>query len=73
MPQLPAVHSALDAAGRPRHGFEIVITPQTVRNDDIQAYRDAGVDRLVLHLGSQKAEAIDRRLGEVAEMVERLS
>ncbi len=62
--------TALAAAGRARgEDFQLVITPPTLRDDDILAYRDLGVDRLVLHLGSQKPDAIDRRLDEVAEHI----
>ena len=37
--------------------------------DMIKAYEDLGVDRLIIHLGSQKAERVDRRLGEMEKLV----
>ena len=61
---------ALAEENRTRDGFELVITPQTLRNDDVLAFQELGVDRLVLHLGSQKQDAIERRLEEVAGFIE---
>ena len=60
---------ALKAAGRSRQGFEIVITPQQTTPEAIAAFADLGVDRLVVQLGSQKPEAIDRRLLELEALV----
>ena len=66
---LRGLDTALAQVGRDRSSLEIVITPQTFRNDDIAAYRDLGVDRLVLHLGSQKPDAVERRLDEIAGFI----
>ena len=66
---LHGLDTALAQVGRDRSSLEIVITPQTFRNDDIAAYRDLGVDRLVLHLGSQKPDAVERRLDEIAGFI----
>lgn len=66
---LRGLDTALTQVGRDRSSLEIVITPQTFRNDDVAAYRDLGVDRLVLHLGSQKPDAVARRLDEVAGFI----
>lgn len=70
---LKGLDQALSREGRSRDGFEIVITPPSIRDDDIKAYQDLGVDRLVLHLGSQKPDAIARRLDEVAGFIARLA
>ena len=70
---LAELDSALAAEGRSREDFQIVITPPSVRNDDVLAYRDLGVDRLVLHLGSQKPDAVMRRLEEVGEHIQLLA
>jgi probable F420-dependent oxidoreductase len=59
----------LKKAGRSRADFEIVITPNTVTNDQIAQFEDLGVNRLVLHLGSQRADAIDKRLIELEQCV----
>ena len=61
--------AALRTAGRSREDFEIIITPNSVDGDTIREFRDLGVDRLVVHLGSQKSAAIDQRLPEVEEYV----
>jgi probable F420-dependent oxidoreductase len=66
---LLGLDTALAREGRDRSSLEIIITPQTFRNDDVVAYRDLGVDRLVLHLGSQKPDAVARRLDEVAGFI----
>ena len=61
---------ALAEAGRSRDDFELIITPPSVRSDDVLAYRDLSVDRLVLHLGSQKEESVKRRLDEIGEHIQ---
>ncbi len=67
---LGELDAALAAAGRSRDGFEIVITPPfRISDDDVRAFADLGVDRLVLHFGSQKADKIDRSLGELERFV----
>ena len=65
VPGTADVCQALDAAlaeqGRSRDGFELVITPTfNVTADMIRGYEDLGVDRLIIHLGSQKADRIDQ-------------
>ncbi|MBH81623.1 MAG: LLM class F420-dependent oxidoreductase [Gammaproteobacteria bacterium] len=66
---IEGIDAALASAGRTRDGFEIVITPNTADADTIREFADLGVDRLVLHLGSQKPEKVDRRLGELETLV----
>ena len=66
---IEGIDAALARAGRTRDGFEIVITPNTADADTIREFADLGVDRLVLHLGSQKPEKVDRRLGELETLV----
>ena len=60
---------ALKQAGRSRDGFEIVITPVRADEETIHEFADLGVDRLVLQLGSQRPEKVDRRLGELETLV----
>ena len=63
---LQEIDAALSAAGRTREGFEIVITPTfRVNDDDVRAFADLGVDRLVMHQGSQRPEKIAARLVEL--------
>ncbi len=59
----------LQKVGRSRADFEIVITPNTVTNDELAQFKDLGVDRLVLHLGSQRADAVNKRLVELEACV----
>jgi len=67
---LDALDAALAAAGRSRDGFEIVITPPyRVSKDMVRAYADLGVDRLIVQMGSQRPEAIDKRLSELEKLV----
>ena len=68
-PVLDNLDAALRAAGRSRDGFEIVITPNRVDADAIREFADLGVDRLVLPLGSQRAESVDKRLLELEALV----
>jgi probable F420-dependent oxidoreductase len=61
---------ALRKAGRSRKGFEIVITPQQATPETLKAYADLGVDRLVVQLGSQRPDAVDKRLPELERLVQ---
>ena len=63
------LESALAQQGRTRDGFQIIITPNDADADTIREFADLGVDRLVLHLGSQRPEKVDRRLGELESLV----
>ena len=56
---------ALAAAGRQRKDFEIIITPLSETQADLEAFAELGVDRLVLHLGSQRPERLEKRLAEL--------
>ena len=50
--------------------YQIIITPpMTMTTDAMQGYAELGVDRLVLNLGSQKADRVDIRLPEIASLV----
>jgi probable F420-dependent oxidoreductase len=66
---LADIDAALSSAGRTRDGFEIVITPNDADADTIREFTDIGVDRLVLHLGSQRPDKITARLGQLEELV----
>jgi probable F420-dependent oxidoreductase len=66
---LQQLDQALAKAGRSRENFEIVITPISTTAEDIATYKELGVDRLVVQLGSQKAERIDQRIGELEALV----
>ena len=67
---LGALDAALAAEGRSRNTFELVITPPYhVTPDMIRAYQDLGVDRLIVHLGSQQAERIKVRLTEFETLI----
>jgi len=64
------LEAALAAEGRTFDGFEFVITPPMGAGPDaVKAYADAGVDHLVLHLGSQKADRITHRFSELEAVV----
>ena len=62
---------ALAAEGRDRDNFQLIITPPyAVTADMLKGYRDLGVDQLIVHLGSQKADRISARLIELESLVE---
>jgi len=66
---LEQLDTALADAGRSRDAFEIVITPPfRVSPDMVSAYADLGVDRLVVQLGAQRADNIEKRLAECANL-----
>lgn len=66
---LAGLDAALQAAGRSRDDFEVVITPNAADADTIRGFQDLGVDRLVLHLGSQRPEKLAARLVELERFV----
>ncbi len=61
-PLLDRLDAELAARNRDRREFEIVVTPSGADDDAIHGFRDLGVDRLVLHLGSQRPDRIAARL-----------
>ena len=62
--------AALANEGRSRDNFQLVITPPyQVTADMVKGYEDLGVDQLIVHLGSQKAERITARLKELESLV----
>ena len=70
-----AMLGKLDAAfakeGRTRgKDFEIIVTPPMgMPVDEMPAYAELGVDRLVVNLGSQRAERIPPRMAEIDRLV----
>jgi len=67
---LASIDEELAAAGRSRNDFEIVITPNKVDGDEtLQAFKELGVDRLVVQLGSNRAENVDEVLTQLERMV----
>lgn len=68
---LSQLDRALAAENRSRDNFEIVITPPfRVSEEMLLAYRDLGVDRLVVQLGGQRPESISKRFAELEKLVE---
>lgn len=66
-----ALDAALAGEGRSRKQFELVITPPyQVSADMVKSYAELGVDRLIVHLGSQQAERVAARLVELEALVE---
>ncbi len=66
---LPRLDAALQRAGRNRDGIEVVVTPTyRVSDDALRGYRDLGVDRLILQLGSQRPEKAERALLEMERL-----
>jgi probable F420-dependent oxidoreductase len=63
--------AAFAKAGRKRgKEFQIIMTPPVAMPlDAMQEYAEAGVDRLVVNLGSQRPERVDQRMAEIAKLV----
>ena len=57
--------AALQAEGRSREDFEIIVSPGAVDADAVRAFQDLGVDRLVPVLGPQDANAESPRMAEL--------
>jgi len=63
--------ATLAKEGRNRDDFQLVITPPyQVTADMVKGYEDLGVDQLIVHLGSQKAQRISARLVELESLIE---
>jgi hypothetical protein len=64
---------AFARAGRQRGAeFEIIVTPPLAMPiDAMQEYAEIGVHRLLVGLGSQRAENVDARLAEIERLVPR--
>lgn len=63
--------AALAKEGRNREDFQFVITPPyQVTADMAKGYEDLGVDQLIVHLGSQKAQRVSARLVELESLIE---
>ena len=71
-PILHDLTERLDAAGR-TDAFEIVITPNSNTAEELHAFAELGVDRLVLHLGSQRPDKIAVRMREVEALISSLA
>ena len=67
---LTQLDEALAKAGRSRDDFEIIVTPLRETQEDIDAFAELGVDRLVLHMGSQKPERLDPRLSNLEQIAQ---
>jgi probable F420-dependent oxidoreductase len=68
---LARLDAAFAQAGRRRgQAFQIIITPpMTMPIDAMPHYAEVGVDRLLVNLGSQRPERVDRRLAEIGKLV----
>jgi len=67
---LAGLDEALEKAGRSRDGFEIVITPPyNVTPEMVQEFAALGVDRVVVQLGGQRPDQIDKRFGMLEGLV----
>ncbi len=66
---LARLDDQLGRVGRNRSGFEIVVTPSSVSPATVDEFAALGVDRLIVQLGSQRPEAIDKRLREIEQYV----
>jgi hypothetical protein len=63
--------AAFEKAGRRRGAdFQIIVTPPiSMPIDSMQAYAELGVNRLLVHIGSQQPERVDQRLAEIEKLV----
>jgi hypothetical protein len=72
---LTKLDAAFAKAGKPRpKDFQIVITPPIAMPiDEMPAYADLGVDRIVVNLGSQRPDRVKTRMAEIARLVQTTS
>ena len=72
-PLLQQLDEALAAKGRSRKDFEVIITPSQESPEILDAFAHLGVDRLVLHMGSQRPDRLEKRLAELGQVVDRVA
>ncbi|MEM9621873.1 MAG: TIGR03619 family F420-dependent LLM class oxidoreductase [Pseudomonadota bacterium] len=72
-PIIDTLRQMLADHGRKADEFEFVITPNHADAETVAAFAQLGVQRLVLHLGSQKPAAIDHRLDEIQTLIQAIS
>lgn len=65
---LEGLDRALEANGRSRDDVEVLVTPLRDSVDAAREFQDLGVDRLVVQLGSQRPERLERRLEELERL-----
>lgn len=68
-PVLDTLSALRQAEGTDQQPFEITITPNRVSQEIVAEFAALGVERLVLHLGSQKPARVAERLNEVGELI----
>jgi len=70
---LAKLDAAFAKAGKKRDKkFEIIVTPpMTTTADALPGYAELGVDRLVVNLGGQRPEQVDKRLPEIDTWVKK--
>ena len=59
----------LEQRGRSMDDVEVVITPTSDAPEAIEGFAEIGVTRLILPLGSQRAEKLEARLQQVAQLI----
>jgi hypothetical protein len=70
---LDKLDAAFAKAGRKRgKDFQIIVTPpMSMAMDAMQGYAEVGVDRVIVNLGGQKPEQVDKRLTEIASQAKK--
>lgn len=67
---IKSLTDALAREGRSMDDFELIITPPyQVTTEMVKQYQALGVDRLIVHLGSQKPDRITARLSELEHLM----
>jgi probable F420-dependent oxidoreductase len=67
---MQGIDAALDAAGRSREGFEIIVMPADATADTVKEFQDIGVDRLVPMLVANSADTMNKRIDELAALAD---
>ena len=67
---LQGVDAALEAAGRSRDGFEVIVMPADANADTVKEFQDIGVDRLVPMLVASDRDAVNKRIDDLAKLAD---
>ena len=64
------VKAALDAAGRSRDGFEIIVMPADANADTVKEFQDIGVDRLGTMMLANDSDGVKARIDQLAALAD---
>ena len=66
---LEKLKQSLEAEERSLKDFDVIVTPLNDDQETLDAFAELGVNRLVLHMGSQAPAKLEKRLVQLEDIV----